>query len=165
MDERLINRIISAAYDDSGLLEKFRIKKILRNNPEAKRLYNYYCEVAERVHKLDKIKCPDEVLEKAEDKISLTGYDRKHILQPAAAFAVILIAAITALFTLLNRPEPKYTTAEIRTAEIQAKESLAYIGQLLNKTTSAVSNEILPEKVSKPVKKGFNIINNLLIGG
>lgn len=164
MDENLINRIISAAYGDCSIWEKFRIKRIRKKNPEAERIYNSYHRAAVKVHSLKEIKCPDQVLKKAEAEIKPLNLTAG-FLKPAAAFAIIIIAAITAIITIVNKPEPRYTAAEVRTAEIQAKESLAFVGRLLNKTTTAVSNEILPEKVSKPVKKGFNIINNLLIGG
>jgi hypothetical protein len=165
MDEKLLNRIVSAAYGDCSILEKYRVRKIVRSNPEALKVYKEFRSVAAKVHSLPAEKCPDYVLEKAKEKLQLNEVRRSAIYKPAIAFAVILIAASAALFSLLNKEQTTYTVQEVETAEIQAKESLALVGRILNRTTDALGNEILPDKVSKPVKKGLTIINNLLIGG
>lgn len=165
MDNNLINRIISAAYGDCSFSERRRIMKIIKADPEAKRLYNSYRQTALKAHSLGNVECPDYIVKKAGEKINPVDFRGTSFLRSAGAFAVIIIAVIVALFTLTEKHEYKYTTAEIRTAEAQATESLAYIGSILNKTTSTLSTEIIPDKVSKPIKKGINIINNLLIGG
>ncbi len=165
MDEKLINRIISAAYGDCSYAERLRVKKILKTNPEAGRLYDSYRRTASKAHSLGKIECPDYVVKNAGEKINRLGRRSVQAFRTAAAFAVIIIAAVVALFTVNEKHENRYTASEIRTAEIQATESLAYIGNILNKTTASISSEILPDKVSKPIKKGIKIINNLLIGG
>jgi hypothetical protein len=165
MDEKLLNKIISAAYEDGSMIGKRKIKKIIRTDPEAERIYTSFKEVADKVHDLPERKCPDEVLWRAEEKIDLTEVRRSSFLKPAAAFAVILIAAVVALFSLINKEKQTYSHQEILAAEVQAKESLALVSRILNKTTSTLGNDILPDKVSKPVKKGLNIINNLFIGG
>ena len=165
MDEKILNKIISAAYGDCSFIDKIKIIILTRQNPEAAKIYNDYREVAGRVHSLPVVECPEKILEKTEARIHLTGANR-HFLKPVAAFAVIIIAAVVAMFSMLDKERPQtYTAAEVRTAEIQAKESLLMVSRILNKTTSTLEKEILPDKVSKPVKKGLTIINNLLIGG
>lgn len=165
MDEKLINRIISAAYDDCGIIEKLRIKKILRQNPEAEKIYKNYRDVAKGVHALPRTECPGYILDRVESNIKQRGITSRSYLKPAAAFTTLVIAAIVAMFSMINNVEPAYTNAELRVAEVQAKESLSLVSRILNKTTNTIGKEILPDKVSKPVQEGLNIINNLLIGG
>jgi hypothetical protein len=165
MDEKLLNRIISAAYGDSSMAERLRIRRIVKTDPEAKRVYDSYRNTAKKVYALPEEVCPPEILEKTKKKININVVQRNQFLRPAAAFAVIFIAAVIALFSLLDPKQPEYTAHEIREADVQARQSLALVNRILNRTTSTIGNEILPEKVSKPVQKGLTIINNLLIGG
>jgi hypothetical protein len=165
MDEKLINRIISAAYDDCGLIEKRRIKRILRQNPEAEKIYKNFRDVAKGVHALPGMECPGYILDRVESNIKHRGITSRSYLKPAAAFTTMVIAAVVAMFSMINNVEPSYSNAELRAAEVQAKESLSLVSRVLNKTTDTIGKEILPDKVSKPVKEGLNIINNLLIGG
>jgi hypothetical protein len=166
MDEKLLNRIISAAYGDSSLREQIKIRRIIKSDAEAEKIYNSYKRTALNVHKLPDIGTPPYLIENAKKRIGPKTYLSFDMLRPAAGFAVILIAAVIGFFSLLEtRQQPAYSEAEIQTAEIQARESIAIVNRILNRTTSAIGNEILPDKVSKPVQKGLDIINNLLIGG
>jgi hypothetical protein len=166
MDEKLLNRIISAAYGDGRFIDRLMVRRIIRRDPEAKRVYDSYRSVARKVHHMTGVTCPPELLEKTKKKINIPVVERNQFLRPAAAFAVIFIAAVLAVFSLMNsETNSEYTAAEIRTAEVQTRQSLALVNRILNRTTSTIGNEILPDKVSKPVQKGLNIINNLLIGG
>jgi hypothetical protein len=165
MDEKLLNRIIAAAYNDCSLYEKLKTWIEIRNKPDALKLYKIYSNTASTVHGMPELKCPDKVLEKTEDRIHLTGFRSNQFLRPAAAFAVIFIAAVAAMFSVTNKPVEIYTAAEVETAQVQARQSLEIVSRILNRTTATLGEEIFPEKVSKPVQDGLDIINNLLIGG
>jgi hypothetical protein len=165
MDDKLLNRIISTAYGDSGWKERLKVNKIIRTDPEAIKVFESYRSVAHKIHKLPKVTCPPEIIKAGRRRIRLTAAQRFQLLKPVAAFAIILIAAVIAIFSLMDIKKPEYTAAEVRTAEMQAKESLALVNRILNRTASTIGNEILPERINKPVQKGLNIINNLLIGG
>jgi hypothetical protein len=163
MNESMLNRIISVAYGDSGFIERYRIRKYINRDPEAKRIYLSYRQAAQQVHKL-KEEFPSDLLEKSRRKGNIKVFSSYQVLRPAAAFAIILIAAVLAVFSLIDR-KPQYSASEVETANIQARESIALVNRILSRTTTSIGNEIISDKVSKPVQKGLNIINNLLIGG
>ena len=60
MKEKLLNRIISVAYDDANLLEKFRIYRLASKDPKVKSVLNEYKKVANQTHKVELDYCPDE---------------------------------------------------------------------------------------------------------
>ena len=58
-----------------------------------------------------------------------------------------------------------YTQAEIELASAQTKEALALVSKMLYSTKTALTDEILPKHVGKPVKESFNYVNVFLTEG
>ena len=47
-------------------------------------------------------------------------------------------------------------------ADQQVKHSLALIASVFKKTTTTVEKDILTDRVSKPIKESFNLVNEYL---
>lgn len=171
-------KLISAAYGDTGLSERIKIQLLIRKNPEYKKFYNEFHKTAQAVHKIKLYDCPEEIIEKASDLVdkevqksgkSVTAllFDRPVI---AVFTAVILLGAALITFNITHhqiqvKDEPKYSGAEVQMAEQQVKSSFVTISRLLNKTTEKLEKDILRQKVSKPIKQGVEVINQLFPKG
>jgi hypothetical protein len=166
IDENILDKIISVAYKDASLKDRINVYFLARNDPEVKRLLNEYRETAGNVKKVPLEECPDSVITSLKIK---TGKEKKSfIIKPAYAFAIIVLFVSALVFVFLNQKkekEPVYTKAEVAQAEMQVKTSLAIINKVFRKTENLLDDDILPERVGKPVQKSFSIINQVLIGG
>lgn len=174
MNEDIRNRIVSAAYGDVSLIEKFKIKKLIAENPEYKKLYDEFKKTAAAVHNIELEDCPDELVQNAFKLADEEGADsegssaKKFFGNPALAGAAAVIMLIIAVLIFNETGKVKdqqYTRAEVVQAEKQVKTSLAVIGRLLNKTSKKLEREILHEKVGKPIQQGIEIINQLFPKG
>ncbi len=67
---------------------------------------------------------------------------------------------------IFNRPEIKqqYTKQQIEQADAEVKYSLSLVANVLNKTKSTIENDVLQEKVNKPIKESLFIINDYING-
>lgn len=176
MDEKLLNRIISVAYGDASFFEKIKIYILANKNADVKTILDNYKKVANVAHNLNTKDCPSEVVKNSkeivgsvkESKNSLT-YDLYSFIfgKPifsAAILGVFLLAMISTF--IIKRPEihQQYSKQELEIADKQIKHSLALISGVFHKTKSTVENDILTDRVSKPIKESFNIVNDYLQG-
>ncbi|HEX2865426.1 MAG TPA: hypothetical protein VHO03_00215 [Ignavibacteriales bacterium] len=174
MDEKLLNRVISAAYKDATLLERLLIRWKAAWDPEVKRLYQEYKTTARQVHSLFEEACPGSVLSRVE-KLTLPEERKQHSFlldiygavfsKPvwSAAMVLIMVSALAlSIFLRQNKQPVPYSQKEIALANEQASEALKMVGSILNETKSTVINEILPEKVSRPINEGFSTVRNLI---
>ena len=171
INENLIDRIIKVAYGDASLVEKIIIHLKASKNHKIGELLNEYKTTAGYIHSIE-IECPDYVVNPVrkkidlEKKISLTGIFHKLIEKPAITFSIVIIIAGLISFLVINEP-PDYqghTKGEIELAEKQVKGTLSFVGKIFKKTETELEKEIIINKVSKPINRGFSTIN-LLIGG
>lgn len=174
MDEKLINRIISAAYNDAPFWERLHIMWKAKKDPGVKKLYLEYKAAAAMAHNFTEEPCPESVIRRVE-KLTTGREDnsRSFLLdlygvlfsKPAWPAAVIVVIISVISFSVYHRqneqPRP-YTKKEIALANEQASAALKMVGNILNETKSTVINEILPEKVSKPINKSFTVVRNLI---
>ena len=86
-------------------------------------------------------------------------------LLSAGVAGMIIIAIVSIMF--LNRPQPqhKYTKAQIELAEKQFKESLAIVGRVFSQAEKKFDEDVLNNQINKSLGKGFNLVNDILIGG
>ena len=64
MNEKLANRIISVAYGDVSLWEKFKIRQLAKKNPAVNSMLDEYTKIAEQTHNIDLESCPNEIIDK-----------------------------------------------------------------------------------------------------
>ena len=176
MDEKLLNRIISVAYGDASFLEKIKIYSLASKNDEVKRVLNNYKQTAGSVNNISIEKCPESVLKDVKDQTTLNQNKENSLLfdlysllfgrpkYSAAVLSVVVVALISSLF--INRPEihQQYSKQEVELADQQVKQSLALIAGVFNKTKSTVTDDVLTDRVSRPIKQSFNMVNEFLIG-
>ena len=166
IDEEILDRIISAAYKDAGLINRLKIYFLAKKNPEVKLIYNEYRIIAESVKNIPLDECPDSVTESLE--INAKKEKRSFALKPAFVFAIALVFVFTLVAVLMfqnKERETVYSKAEIELAEKQVKESLAIVNRIFKKTENLIQNDVLPKRVGKPIHKSLSIINEVLIGG
>ena len=84
----------------------------------------------------------------------------------SAVTTIILITAIVTTF-IVNKPVQisyHYSQTEINNADQQARKALAIVGKFFKQTQSTLENEIMNDRVAKPINNGVGIVNNLLEG-
>jgi hypothetical protein len=179
--EKYTVSIIKAAYKDASFAERIRVRFHLRRCEECRNLFREHNVVAKALHQVPELECPDILIKKALSEVNDGKtyqpsflYDLFSILarfsfrKMAVGFAVIVIIVV---FALLNRDYIKsdgsreYSEAQIEKANIQARQALAIISSVLNTTQTKLKNEILPEKVAKPINKSLYVINDLFNSG
>lgn len=176
MNEKLLNRIISVAYGDSSLLEKIKIHRLAKTNPEIKTLLDTYSNTAEKTHRIELEQYPNKIAEEIKRTIikqnkyeKSLGYDLYSFVfgRPALSATILSIIILALISTFVfQRPEihEQYSKQEIEAADLEVKQSLALIANVFKKTTSTVENEVLTERVSKPIKESLNLVNNYFEG-
>ncbi len=172
INEKYLDKIISVAYGDAGIVDKLSIYRDARKYPEVKKILDEYRTTAEEVKSFAGEKCPDDLVRKIEKVIPGVKQNksgkyliafRKPVFSSVALVMVIAIAAFL-IFRQPNR-EPKYSKAEVLTAEIQIKQSLGLVGKIFRQTQNTISQDVLDKQVVPPIKRGMNVVNNLLNGG
>ena len=175
-NEKQLQRIISVAYGDAGIIDKIKIYFLAARDNEIKKLLDEYKTTAGAVRNLEKENCPDEIIEKIKNN---TGIKDKNLFFPAAEFihaliyrpaltaaAVLILAAVIFLFTLFNGANRnQYSEKQIKQAENQVKQSLVLVSKIFNRTADNLENNIIKEQVAKPVYEGVSTINELFRGG
>ena len=68
---------------------------------------------------------------------------------------------------MFNKNEYKYeyTEQEIALADKQVKESLYFVSKIFNKAQTNLTEDILTDRVAKPISEGLNIVNELFKEG
>lgn len=173
ISDELMNSIISTAYGDAGFFERMRIHKLAARHTEVRELLNEYTATAKSVHSIKSDDCPESVLIKAKEatkidnKSSSMLYDIYAALftRPAvSAFAAVVLTAVLVLSVTLNDGSYNgYTQAEIEQANQQARQALALVSNIFNKTEDSIKKDILVEKISRPINEGVTTVNNLFI--
>lgn len=175
--EELRDKIISAAYGDAGFFERIKIKNLARKYAEVKILFDEYSATAEAAHSIKLEECPYELLNSVRKKIGVQRENKKSFLfdlysalftRPiisAAAASILVIAIVTSIIFNKNEYRYNYTPEEIALADKQVKESLYFVSKIFNKAQTNLTDEILTDRVAKPISKGIKLVNDLFIEG
>lgn len=174
MDENLINRIISAAYKDSSVWQRLLIMWKAERDPKVKELYLEYKRTAGMLHRYKEEPCPESLIRRAEE-LTIHEENRSHSFlldlyealfsKPvwSAAMLAVIVSVISVSIYLRQNEQPRpYSQKEIAAANEQASMVLKMVGNILSRTKSTVMNEILPEKVSRPINKSLTVVKNLI---
>jgi len=176
INDKLIDKIISAAYGDANIFDKLEVYFKARNNNEVKRLLDSYRATAEEVHQLGEEEYEDRsihfrgtqngIVEESYNSF-ITDFLTIIFSRSTASLAVtifIIVAVVATLF--VNRPqEQKYSQQEIQIADRQTRKALAIVGKIFNQTQSTLEKEVLSERVAKPIREGIGIVNYLFNQG
>lgn len=170
INDKILDKIISAAYGDAGFLDTIYVKKIINKHENAKLLFEQYSAVAKEVHKLKEEEFSVELLKLPRIK-NLTNKEITNsfwidllsiiINRPliSTLAALIIISVITLSLINNKQIEYRYTPAEITLVEEQARKALDVVGKVFSETKITIRNEVLGEKVGNPIRKSMGIVN------
>ncbi len=169
VSEELLDRIISVAYGSASFLEKRRIEKLASENETIQELVNEYKNTANAAHSIQKEEYKGKLKIQTISDSNLSIFDDIYqilIGKPlvSAAATILLIFAIT--FSLFNNREltyEGYTLAEVQKANYESKQALLIVNKIFSKTKKQLTEDILINEVSKPIKEGMNTVNKLFI--
>lgn len=177
LNEEMLNKIISVAYGDATFKDKFIVMRAAKQNPEIYKVFTSYKQTAKEVDVLREEEYPDDLLRnivkknfpKAKNTNSFlfdfysVVFSRPFI---SATTTIILIGAIITTL-IINKPVQynyKYSEAEIISADKQVRQAFNIVGKFFKQTQSTLENEIMGERVAKPINEGIGIVNNILEG-
>jgi hypothetical protein len=170
LNEEMLNKIISVAYGDATLKDKFIVVRAAKQNPEISKALNSYKQTAKEVDALREEEYPDDLLKNVFRKTSSFLFDLySTVFSRPIISAVTTIILITVIVTTLivNKPAQlnyHYSQTEINDAGQQARKAFAIVGKFFKQTQTTLENEIMGERVSKPINDGIGIVNNILEG-
>ncbi|MDP3583149.1 MAG: hypothetical protein Q8S39_14535, partial [Ignavibacteria bacterium] len=86
--------------------------------------------------------------------------------RPVVSLAVVLVVISAITFGIIRNKtvEYEFTEAEVIEADKQAQQALAIVSNIFEQTKTTLEDDVLGNKVSKPLNKGLGIINNLFEG-
>ena len=177
LNEEMLNKIISVAYGDATLRDKFIVMRAAKQNPNIRETLNSYKQNAKDVNALREEEYPDDLLKNVFrknipffKKTSSFLFDLySTVFSRPIISAITTIVLITTIVTTLivNRPTQisyHYSQAEINNADQQARKAFAIVGKFFKQTQTTLENEIMGEHVAKPINNGIGIVNNILEG-
>lgn len=176
MNEELLNKIIETAYGNASVADKIKIYFLAYKNSEVKKVLMDYKATADKVKNLGIENCPDHLINNISKTIKSENINSHSLLSDiynilfnrpilSGTLAAVFILAVLSTF-IFNRPEIKqqYTKQQIEQADAEVKYSLSLVANVLNKTKSTIENDVLQEKVNKPIKESLFIINDYING-
>lgn len=173
LSEKMKNKIIAAAYKDASWPDRIRVWRLVSKNEEAKTLFESYRATADAVSKLSEEECPSSVIKTVEEQTKktisnnfITDLYLVVFARPAISLAMIfvIISAITFGIIRNQTVEYEFSQAEVIEADKQAQQALAIVGNIFKQTKTTLENDVLGDKVAKPLNKGFGILNNIFEG-
>lgn len=169
ISEDYLDKIISVAYGDAGVIDRLKIYFDSFKNKKVKELLNEFKATANEVHSIKEEAYAGILPEVKSNPISTMVSSLGIFLKRPAlssAFVLIVIGSIAGYLLIKNNAKYNgYTKSEITLAEMQAKESFAIVAEIFSRTSNKMKEDILNKKLNDPIKRSFNIFNNYLIGG
>jgi len=177
IDDKTLEKIISVAYGSAGIKDRISIYLLTKKSSEAKSILNDYRDTASQVHKLETEEMPEKILRKVQTEIKagikkersfLSDFLSLFLFKPRFSFTavVIIVAAIVmSIFVRDNRMNSKYSQQEIERASRQTKQALALVSNIFNTTKTTITDDIIPNRVAKPINESFNYVNEIFQKG
>jgi len=78
---------------------------------------------------------------------------------------IILLLSALLFFNQPQQPSKQYSKAEIELAQKQLSKSMAIVNRVFKNAEQQFDKKVVPNIINKNTDKGFNLINDLLIGG
>lgn len=177
MNDKLLEKIISAAYGDAGLMDKLYIYMLSLRNREVRDILNEYRSTAREVHSIKEE-------ELSEDKVGmlyaqagskrrgksaflfdiLSIFTAKPVVASVTAFAVMALI-ITTMFVKNRQPEAVYTDEQIITAAAQTRQVFQIINEAFDNAKVVVEDKVLKENVAKPINESYKKISKIIKEG
>ena len=176
MKEELLNKIISVAYGDAGLVDKIYIKRLARKNEEVRLLLEEYQETAREIHSIKEDECPPEIIQNVEAYVNYNKrksfvkdiyevYLRRPVMSTAAATLLVVLVLTSIVFDFNGNRYNGYSKEQVELARNQVKKSLAIVGEVFNSTRTKIRQDVLGERVNKPIKDGIKMFDKFITEG
>lgn len=177
-EQKTIDLIINAAYGSANMFEKIKVWFLIRKNEELNLLYREYKATADSIHLLPNEEMPDYILERVERSINnsiqinensfISDLLNIFLTKPQIVFvatAVVIGLMISSIFVKEQQFNNQYSQAEIELANKQARETLMLVSKIFNSTQATITEDILPNRVVKPLNESFGYVNDLFKKG
>lgn len=167
IDEELLSKIISAAYGNASLIDKFKINRLIRSDVQLRALYEEYRTTALAVRSLKREKFENNKVLITEKHNTKTMFDEIYSMflgKPiiySAIVTVLLVSILFSVFSNRNISYNGYTLAEVEKANRESRLAISIVTNIFNKTETVLKSDILYKKVSKPISEGMNTVNKL----
>ena len=169
------DKIISAAYGNGSLPDRLTVRRLIFSNEEAERLYLSYKQTASEVKQIAEEECPSDILKTVQHETNRALENKGSFMSDlySAVFSRPIISAVTTVVLvtsivialIVNRPvQYNYTHEQIIDADRQTREAFLIVGKILKETNATLQNEVLSERVSKPLNQSIRIANKLFEG-
>ncbi|PID56957.1 MAG: hypothetical protein CR986_09780 [Ignavibacteriae bacterium] len=176
MKDELLNRIIAVAYNDASIIEKFKIYRLAKKNKEVKQTLDEYKNAASETRNISPDNCPDKIIENIKVRTNYRPLNRDSLSDDLFSFVfgrpkfvsglvvLFLAALISTLFLSRKDIHKQYTQKEIQIADKEVRHSLNIVANILKETSKTVEEDVLAKRVSAPIHKSINFVNNYLQG-
>jgi hypothetical protein len=173
ISEQLANSIIRVAYGDAGFWEKRNILSLARSNEDVRSMLESYSNTANSVHELQSEDCPDYLIESALQKLKISKrkqpsfffdfYNTIFTKPLLSAFAAAVLVAVITVSVFINNGQnlEGYKLADVEKANKEAKYAFTLVNKIFSSTSASLKEDILRDKVSKPINKGVETVNKL----
>jgi hypothetical protein len=178
ISQQLEDKIINVAYGDSGVIDWLIVYWKSITTPKVKYILKEYRVTAKAVHKVLTEEAPSQLLDSI--KLRTVGVKQQNLISrlisdlfyslfgnkaiPVTVFGIVLL---TTAYFLIKAPDysGRYSSAEIRLAQKQFKQTMGIIGNAFDKAEKGFNDEVLNNQINKNLKRGYFLVNNILIGG
>jgi hypothetical protein len=177
-EQETIDSVVNAAYGSCSIFDRVKVWFLIKKHAELNELYNDYRSTANSVHSMWTEEVPTYVLDKVESVtgVTITGNkdgffsDLTSILfaKPQLVFiatAIVIGVLLTSVFFKEPVQENNYSSVEIELANKQAREALMLVSKIFNSTQATITEEIIPNRVVKPINESLGYINDLFKKG
>ena len=174
INEEMITKIISVAYGDASIKDRAIVFFASRQNDEVSLLLDDYRKTARSVHSIQPEECPEELLNITTQSLGMKNNREKSFwldlytaffARPlVSAAATVIVLAVIMMSLLFYKPDYQngYSKEEIELANKQVKYALSMVKNALTKSNKILTEDILKNKVAKPIGEGINYVNTLL---
>ena len=177
MNEKLIEKIISVAYGDAGFADRLYINIMALKDKEVKMLLAEYRNTAREVHAINEEELSEDTVKqiyakagiKPAGRLSFAGdmfsfFYTRPLVATASAFVLIALL-VTTIFIKNRQPEITYSQEQIEQAGRQTKEVFAAINEVFSNAGTLVKDDVLKDRVAKPLNESYNKITRILKEG
>lgn len=177
MNDKLIEKIISAAYGDARFFDRIYISLLSKKDKEVMDLLNEYRKTAGEVHSLREEEYPEESVNKILKEAGIAGKEkhsfasdifgvfvRRPIAASASAFLLVGLL-VTTMFITSREPEAKFSHDEIAKAGEDTRIVFKAIDELINGAGDLIIDNILKEKVAVPINENLLKVSNIIKEG
>lgn len=174
-------KIISAAYGDSGLGDRLRVFLHLKRCGKCNSLYREYKRTAVTFTSLKQQKCPSTVTDRVENRIGIKKNNNVNLFDRMLDFifykpnyalsGTVLLIIITVFLSVqlsdmyTTMPEHYYTDAEIRKAHEEIEKTFAMIVPVVHNAQVDIRDKIIMSQIVPPVRRSVEKTNQLFIQG